>query len=108
VLWFVVWTVMVLGWMVGVFFGLRWLWRKAVGLGHELGRLTEAAERFSANLAAQGSPPPLAPVAVGTDGSEAAARVENLRQARRERKAARAERHAERYAEWAVLAGRAE
>jgi hypothetical protein len=106
VLWFAVWTVMVLGWVAGVIVGLRWLWRRAVGLGHELGQLAAAVERFSAALAAQDAPSPLAPVAVGTDGSEAAARVEELRRARRERKAARAKRHAERYAQWAVLAGR--
>jgi hypothetical protein len=105
-LWFTVWAVLVVGWIVGVLFGLRWLWRKAVALGRELGELERLVERLNAAIAAAPPSTPLAPVAVGTDGSEAAGRVAAARRARHDRREARRRRTAERYAQWSVLAGR--
>jgi hypothetical protein len=98
---------MVVGWLVGVFFGLRWLGRKAVALGRELTVLADAAEKLAAVAASQPAPPPLPPVAVGGDGTEPAARVEEQREAREARREKRRQAHAKRYAEWDILAGRA-
>lgn len=50
-IWWLVWTVLVVGTLVGAFFLARDLWRRAVALGAELGRASDAAARLSEQVA---------------------------------------------------------
>ena len=50
-IWWLVWTVLVVGTVVGAFFLARDLWRRAVALGAELGRASDAAARLSDQVA---------------------------------------------------------
>lgn len=47
-MWFWVWTVLVVGALVGAFFLARRLWRSVRGLGRELSRASEVAARMGA------------------------------------------------------------
>jgi hypothetical protein len=51
VLWFTVWTVLVVGTLVGAFFLGRRLWRSGLALGRELARAGQAWEQLAARLA---------------------------------------------------------
>ncbi|NCT90719.1 hypothetical protein GXB85_07140 [Cellulomonas sp. APG4] len=101
-LWFTVWTVLVVGTLVGAFFLLRDLYRKARALLVELeraadvlGQVAERAEELAATLPLT-SP---APVELADPGP-ARARRALARLATARRRAARAERHERTYARW--------
>ncbi|HUX71080.1 MAG TPA: hypothetical protein VMV41_11255 [Cellulomonadaceae bacterium] len=51
-LWFTVWTVLVIGTLVGAYFLGRDLWRKARALLDELGRASQVFDEMSARAAA--------------------------------------------------------
>lgn len=96
-LWFTVWTVLVLATLGGAFLLGRRLWRSAVGLGHEVVRAGEVAERLAARTAqleaqARAARDDTAP-ALGGDADALRDRVEQLRAQRRERRADRRVRH---------------
>ena len=96
-LWFTVWTVLVLGTLAGAFFLGRRLWRSLVALGREVERARDVAERLSARAAELEEQARAAGVevrpALGQDADELRRRVEELRAARRERRALRRARH---------------
>jgi hypothetical protein len=108
-MWWLVWPVLVVGWLVGAFFGLRWLWRRAKALGAALAGLEQVADRLAAAAAALPQPTPVPPPSVFTDPADPALRerVVARRQARAAAKANRRARQAARRHVWAVLAGRA-
>jgi len=103
VLWFTVWSVLVVGTLVGAFFLGRSLYRAARDLLAELERLTDAldtlAERSEA-LAASATTP--APVDL-MDPEPVRARLVEARLARLRRRARKADRHAETYRSWQAL-----
>jgi hypothetical protein len=107
VAWFIVWAVLIIGWLVGVFFGLRWLWRKAVAFGREVEGLAEVADRLSTALENHPAAAPVPEPSVGTDPADVdlRARVKATRRARAQRRTVRDARHRQTYREWAVLAG---
>lgn len=96
-LWFVVWTVLVLATLAGAFWLGRRLWRSLVALGAELARAGEVAtlladrtaELEEVARARQGEVRP----ALGTDPDALRVRVEELRAVRRTQRARRRERH---------------
>ena len=105
-LWFTVWTVLVLGTLVGAFFLLRDLWRRGKALLAELeragevaDRLAERAEELREEMAARS---PLHPVVLDdpTPARERRAALAPLREARAARRAAR---HDAAYARWRAL-----
>jgi hypothetical protein len=100
-LWFAVWTVLVVGTLVGAFFLGRDLWRKAAALLSELGRASDALARLG-DAAASAGAESLSPIQAQLFGDRAAlrARFDALRQERRERVQRRAERHVTTYARW--------
>ena len=102
-LWFIVWTVLVVGALVGAFFLLRHVYRQGRDLLHELERaadvlaqVTDRAEELAAAAAALNPP---APVDLG-DPAPARARRHEALLATARRRAARAERHERTYARW--------
>jgi len=97
-LWFAVWTVLVVGTLVGAFFLGRDLWRKAGALLSELGRATDAFGRLADVTAPDGVLPIHAELF--DDRAALRSRVDELRAARRERAALRAERHVATFARW--------
>ncbi len=96
-LWFIVWTVLVLATLAGAVLVGRRLWRAAVGLGREVARAGEVAERLGARTAELEAQARAAGVeirpALGRDPQELRDRVEELRAVRREHRAGRRERH---------------
>ncbi|MCC2313029.1 hypothetical protein [Cellulomonas xiejunii] len=96
-LWFTVWTVLVLATLAGAFLVGRRLWRSAVALGHELVRAGDVAEQLAQRAAALEEQARAAHVelrpALGGDADALRARVEQLRAERRERRARRRDRH---------------
>lgn len=101
-LWFVVWTVLVVGTLVGAFFLGRNLWRKAAVLVTETGRAAAALGRLgdaTAKAADPDSDPPLR-AQLFDDRAALRSRVDELRAARRERAERRAERHVATFARW--------
>ena len=98
-MWFALWSVLVVGTLVGAFFLARRLWRSLVALGRELARAgevtAELADRAAelADLAAQ-QRPDTGPTG-GADRDELREVVRRLRAERTERREARARRHAE-------------
>ncbi|UZN05203.1 hypothetical protein [Cellulomonas sp. S1-8] len=96
-LWFIIWTVLVLGTLAGAYVVGRRLWRSAVALGHELGRASDVAAQLTARAAeleeqartARQDEPP----ALGRDPQELRDRVEQLRGVRREQRARRRAGH---------------
>ncbi|CAM5778466.1 hypothetical protein [Cellulomonas persica] len=97
-MWFALWSVLVVGTLVGAFFLARRLWRSVVALGRELARAGEAASELAtraeqlAELAARERPDTSA--TLFTDRDELRAAVWRLRADRRARREARAEQHA--------------
>ena len=93
-LWFTVWTVLVLGTLAGAFFLLRDLYRKGKALTVEFGRasavLAEVGERAEVLAATTGTTP--APVDLA-DPEPARARRALAREATLARQARRTERH---------------
>jgi len=96
VLWFTVWTVLVLATLAGAFLVGRRLWRSAVGLGREMARAGDVAQRLSARAAELEAQARAAGVevrpALGRDPQEVRDRVELLRAVRREHRAVIRER----------------
>lgn len=102
-LWFTVWTVLVVGTLVGAFFLLRRVYRQGRDLVVELeraadvmGQVLDRAEELTEAASAQH---PLAPVDL-SDPAPARARREAALVARARRRAARAERDERTYARW--------
>ena len=102
-LWFTVWTVLVLGTLVGAFFLLRHLWRSGKALLAELERAASVAERLAARaeelqeqMAERGS----LQAVVLDDPAPARERRAALAPAREARAARRAARHEAAYARW--------
>ncbi|MFI2752021.1 hypothetical protein ACGIF2_01125 [Cellulomonas sp. P22] len=102
-LWFIVWTVLVVGTLVGAFFLGRDLWRKATALLAELGRaadvLGQLADRAAELSAAAAAGPALRPQ-VFDDPAEHHEELARLRRERAERAVRRAARHEQTYARW--------
>jgi hypothetical protein len=104
VLWFTVWSLLVIGTLAGAFFLLRGVYRSAKALLVELERLTDALDRIaerSEALATSVTTP--APVDL-LDPEPARARLAEARLATLRRRARRADRHAEVYARWQAFA----
>ena len=101
-LWFAVWTVLVVGTLVGAFFLGRDLWRKAAALLSELGRAADALGRLGdATAEAAGPDGALPPRAqLFDDRAALRSRVDELHTARRERSLRRSERHVATFARW--------
>jgi len=101
-LWFAVWTVLVVGTLLGAFFLGRDLWRKGAALLSELGHAGDALGRLgdaTAQSAGADSVPPIR-AQLFDDRTALRARVDELRTERRERALRRAERHVATYAHW--------
>lgn len=100
-LWFSVWTLLVVGTLVGAFFLLRRLYRSGKALVVELGRASEVlaavADRADELAATLGTTP--APVDLH-DVESARARHALTRAATQARRAARAVRHEAAYRRW--------
>ncbi|PVU81723.1 hypothetical protein DDP54_14015 (plasmid) [Cellulomonas sp. WB94] len=101
-LWFAVWTVLVVGTLLGAFFLGRDLWRKAGALLSELGRAADAFGRLADATEQAATPDGVPPIHAQLFDDRAALRlrVDELRAARRERAALRAERHVATFARW--------
>ncbi|GIG20335.1 hypothetical protein Cch01nite_10590 [Cellulomonas chitinilytica] len=101
-LWFSVWTVLVVGTLTGAFFLGRRLWRSATALAAELGRAAGAAQELAdrveeLRLAAEvrdTGPTVLADVVT------VRRRYDAVRAAAHARRAERAERHGRTWASW--------
>ena len=96
-LWFTVWTVLVLATLGGAYLLGRRLWRALVALGEEVARASDVVEQVSVRAAelealARATQQTSRP-ALGADADALRARVEQLRAQRRERAAERRERH---------------
>ncbi len=102
-LWFAVWTVLVVGTLVGAFFVLRHVYRSARALLAELERasevLGEVAERAEERAAAAQAALALAPVDL-VDPEPARRRRAESALATERRRAARAERHRAAHRRW--------
>lgn len=102
-LWFTVWTVLVVGSLVGAFFLLRSVYRSGRALVEEGGRaadvLGEAADR-AAMLADEAQAGWTPPVAVLDDPAPARARRAAAAEVTARRRAARTARHEATYARW--------
>lgn len=92
-LWFTVWTVLVLGTLGGAFLLGRRLWRSLVALGAELARASDVAARLADRTAVLEEQARAAQVeirpALGADADGLRLRYEELRAARRDRRAQR-------------------
>lgn len=99
-LWFTVWTVLVVGTLVGAFLLGRDLWRKARALLVELERASEVMTRLADRAAELAERPPAHPVAPVDLTDPSAARARLAREATARRREARAARHAAVYARW--------
>jgi hypothetical protein len=100
VLWFTVWSLLVIGTLVGAFFLVREVYRSAKALLVELERLTDAldriAERSEALVATATTPAPVDLL----DPEPARARLAQARLATLRRRARKADRHTETYRRW--------
>jgi hypothetical protein len=96
-LWFTVWTVLVLGTLAGAFVLGRRLWRSALALGRELARAAEVtgalAERVEELRVLAEARSGQTAHTLFADREPLRAHRETLRHERHERRAARAERH---------------
>lgn len=105
-LWFTVWTVLVVGTLVGAFFLLRKVYRSGRALVAELGGasdvLSEVADRAEQLAAAADRAGALAPVNL-IDPEPARARRAESALATARRRAARAARHEQTYRRWRAL-----
>lgn len=104
-MWFWLWTGLIAAWLVGVFFGLRWLWRQVKALMEAASAAADKAGTAADSANSAFEPAPVPEVAVFAKPEDLMERV----QARWDRKAARRrrrqERHQAAYDAWAVLAG---
>ena len=94
-LWFSVWTVLVLATLGGAFLLGRSLWRSVVALGHELARAAEVAGQLADRvdeLQAAAGTPDTGPT-LFADRDVLRARLHQLREAAAGRRVAREERH---------------
>lgn len=102
-LWFIVWTVLVVGTLVGAFFLGRDLWRKAMALLGELGRaadvLGQLADR-AAELSAEASAAPPVRPQLFDDPAQHRDELARLHREREMRAVRRAERHEQTYGRW--------
>ncbi len=102
-LWFLVWTVLIVGSLVGAFLLGRDLWRKGVALMRELGRAAEVLSVLSERMAELSDAAAALPAArpqLLDDPGQHRATVDRLREERAERAAARAGRREATYARW--------
>ncbi|WP_129339328.1 hypothetical protein [Cellulomonas endophytica] len=103
-LWALVWTVLVVGAVVGAVVVGRRLWRSVRALLAEVTRAGEVAGRLADRADALARLAGEAPAAAGpdlfTDPAVVRARTEPVRERSRERRAAREVRHRETYARW--------
>lgn len=104
-MWWLLWTVLAIGTLVGAFFLGRWLWRKAVELGREAARASEALARLSerADELAEESRArhPVPPPALARDPAELRADLTAAQERRDQRKDQRTQRHRLTWDEWA-------
>lgn len=102
-LWFTVWTLLVVGTLVGAFLLLRRVYRQGRELLRELERagevLAQVTERAEELAAVAGARHPVAPVDLA-DAAPARARRGEALLATERRRAARAQRHESTYARW--------
>ena len=103
-LWFSIWTVLVLATLGGAFLLGRRLWRSAVALGHELsraaevtGRLAETVDQLQAAAEVRDTGPTLF-----ADRDVLRARHAALRESAAARKAVREERHVATRRRWSA------
>lgn len=105
-LWFTVWTVLVVGSLVGAFFLLRHLYRSgkalAVELGHASDAMAEVADRTAELTEEAQARTVLAPVELSDPEPARRRRAETLA-AKARRQEARAARHEETYRRWRAL-----
>jgi hypothetical protein len=102
-LWFTVWTLLVLGTLTGAFFLGRDLWRKATALGHELRRASDAVAQLSEKVAALAEATADVEQARATlfdDKEPLRERLTQVRRAGAARASVRAARHQETFARW--------
>lgn len=103
-IWFVVWTVLVLGALVVVAVLLRRLWRQALVLGRQLAEasdvLARLADQVEALQAANGRDPDLTAPSLFDDADVLRARLAALRDSAAGRRAERADRAARTAAGW--------
>lgn len=100
-LWFTVWTALVVGTLVGAFWLGRDLWRKAMALLAELGRAADVLARLGG--ASRGDDVDRrapAHAQLFADREPLRAHLEQLRRERDERAGRRAERHRATYGRW--------
>lgn len=104
--WWLVWTLLVLGTLVGAFFLGRSLWRRAVALGREVARASEQTARLGEladeYAAAARERNPVPPVALGREPAELRVRLAGVRAGRDRRRQERAARHREAWAGWSA------
>jgi hypothetical protein len=101
--WFWLWTALVSAWLVGVFFGLRWLWRQLAALMAAVEAAGTAAE--AAGGRASFTPAPVPEVALFASPQALAARQQARWRRIKARRQRRRDRHQAAYDSWAVLAG---
>ncbi|QJW36799.1 hypothetical protein [Cellulosimicrobium protaetiae] len=103
-MWFWVWTLLVVGTLVGAFFLARRLWRSVKGLGRELSRASQVAADMSARAdelsrALEEAQPSTAPT-LFDDPVVLQERVDALRAERAERRDERRRRDEQVWARW--------
>ena len=103
-MWFWVWTLLVVGTLVGAFFLARRLWRSVKGLGRELSRASQVAADLSARAdelsrALEEAQPSTAPT-LFDDPVVLQERVDLLRAERAERRVERRRRDEQVWSRW--------
>ncbi|MCO7271793.1 MULTISPECIES: hypothetical protein [Cellulosimicrobium] len=103
-MWFWVWTLLVVGTLVGAFFLARRLWRSVKGLGRELSRASQVAADMSARAdelsrALEEAQPSTAPT-LFDDPVVLQERVDLLRAERAERRVQRRRRDEQVWSRW--------
>ncbi|MBE7700367.1 hypothetical protein H9623_08625 [Oerskovia sp. Sa1BUA8] len=103
-MWFTIWSVLVVGTLVGAFFLGRDLWRKAKALLRQVSEASVVMDRFAQRTdeitaALQASQPSTAPT-LFDDPEPLRERVEELREQRAERRALRRTRNQETWVRW--------
>lgn len=103
-MWFWVWTLLVVGTLVGAFFLARRLWRSVKGLGRELSRASQVAADLSARAdelsrALEDAQPSTAPT-LFDDPVVLQERVDLLRAERAERRVLRRRRDEQVWSRW--------
>lgn|SRR5690606_4080381 len=104
-LWFTVWTLLVVGALVTFFLIGRDLWRRARRFGEAAAEAAQALDRLEEQVAAARETLPLTtPAPVSLDDPEPArARLALAAQAKERRRLARQARHEAAYARWRAL-----